>query len=534
MKPGQFVDALCNMLLQSLWFGVFLAVAAALIILGTRTATARLRHNMLVAALFVFAGALLISFIRPLLVISVHPDTAAAPIRFTIPNAYQATYKWRPTAFLQQHSQSIVMVWMLIVVLKTLQLLTGLKGVYILRRKQLSPAGDVLEGRLKALARQLGINRMVRIATSGMAKVPMVIGHLKPLILIPAGLLTALPPAAIEAIILHELAHIKRRDYLINLLVSSLEVVLFFNPAVLWIGALIRAEREHCCDDIVVAHTGSKKIYIEALVACEEYQAPATACAMALNGGKQHLLGRVKRIMYNSNASLSMTERAVLALTLLTTVLGTAAFTNADKISKLVSKTIHPAKNVAAHHAIKVPKVVPATKLAINAKHIVQHTDTDTVKTPKMFRTALFADSVKPIINTAMPVAPAAHSTPITPIRTKVGALFPPSPTSGQKQLYANPAYEPYKQPYKPFDDKAALTKLIPDLVSDGIIQNADDLRSFKLSNTEFIVNSKRMPDAIYQKYRKDFVPVPLDDKPHDWAWLHNFDDKDPVTDASL
>jgi bla regulator protein BlaR1 len=80
----------------------------------------------------------------------------------------------------------------------------------------------------------------------------MVIGNLKPVILMPIGLLTALTTEEVEAILMHELAHIKRRDYLVNLLQSLMEIVFFFNPAVLWISQLIKAERENCCDDLAL------------------------------------------------------------------------------------------------------------------------------------------------------------------------------------------------------------------------------------------------------------------------------------------
>jgi beta-lactamase regulating signal transducer with metallopeptidase domain len=110
--------------------------------------------------------------------------------------------------------------------------------------------------------------------------------------------LTALPPSAIEAILVHELAHVGRRDYLINLMVSLIEVIFFFNPAVLWLASLIKAERENCCDDIVVAQTSNKTAYIRALVACQEYHLAVPAYAMALRGHKNHLLNRVTRMDY--------------------------------------------------------------------------------------------------------------------------------------------------------------------------------------------------------------------------------------------
>ena len=90
---------------------------------------------------------------------------------------------------------------------------------------------------------------------SSLAGVPVVVGYCA-VILMPVGLLTGLPAGQIEAILLHELAHIRRRDYLVNLLQTFVEGLLFYHPAVWWISAVIRAEREHCCDDAVVSTQG--------------------------------------------------------------------------------------------------------------------------------------------------------------------------------------------------------------------------------------------------------------------------------------
>jgi hypothetical protein len=166
---------------------------------------------------------------------------------------------------------------------------------------------------------------------SGIAKLPMVLGHFKPVILIPIGLLTALSTEEVESILVHELAHIRRKDYLVNLLQNLMEILFFFNPAVLWVSALIKAERENCCDDIVVAQTGSKVSYIKALVSCQEYQSAIPAYAMGLGGNSDHFLQRVKRMLSNNNQSLNKVEKMVLTICLIFAVLLTAAFSKSGK-----------------------------------------------------------------------------------------------------------------------------------------------------------------------------------------------------------
>jgi len=172
----------------------------------------------------------------------------------------------------------------------------------------------------------------------------MVIGNLKPVILVPIGLLTALSAEEVEAILIHELAHIKRRDYLVNVLQSLMEIVFFFNPAVLWVSKLIKTERENCCDDLALAQNNNKVNYIRALVSCEEYQSSVPAYAMAFPGGRSTLLDRVKRLASNRNHSLNMFEKTMLAVCLVVLGLGVSAFTareHIEKALKSVAAVIH-------------------------------------------------------------------------------------------------------------------------------------------------------------------------------------------------
>ena len=119
-------------------------------------------------------------------------------------------------------------------------------------------------------------------------------GYLRPVILIPLGLLTGMPPAHVEAILLHELAHIRRRDYLVNLLQAVAENLLFYHPAVWWISGVIRTERENCCDDLVVAVRGNAYDYAVALTALEESRWTGEP-ALAATGG--NLMKRIHRLL---------------------------------------------------------------------------------------------------------------------------------------------------------------------------------------------------------------------------------------------
>jgi GWxTD domain-containing protein len=131
---------------------------------------------------------------------------------------------------------------------------------------------------------------------SCLADTPMVLGHFRPLILMPIGLLTGLPAGQIEVILLHEMAHICRCDYLVNVIQRLVEGLLFYHPAVWWISRVIRTERENCCDDVVVAASGNAHEYAVALAALEQNRCPGRQPAVAVTGGS--LVKRIHRLLY--------------------------------------------------------------------------------------------------------------------------------------------------------------------------------------------------------------------------------------------
>jgi GWxTD domain-containing protein len=149
--------------------------------------------------------------------------------------------------------------------------------------------------RLDGLAARLRVSKPAALLESCLADVPVVIGYARPVILMPLGLLAGLPAAQVEAILIHELAHIRRQDYLVNLMQTFVEGLLFYHPAVWWISGVIRAERENCCDDLAVAATGDARQYAAALAALEQNRWAAHEPALAATGGS--LVRRIRRLL---------------------------------------------------------------------------------------------------------------------------------------------------------------------------------------------------------------------------------------------
>lgn len=185
--------------------------------------------------------------------------------------------------------------WLAGVLLLSLRMLGGWLYTWRLLSRRTSPLAESWQQRLTLLREELRVSRPVRLVQSALVQVPAAIGWLRPMILIPTSALMGLTPRQLEAIIAHELAHIRRYDYLINLIQSAVEILLFYHPAVWWVSRQARTEREHCCDDLAVKVCGDALTYARALSEIEELRSASPQIVMAANGGV--LLARIQRLL---------------------------------------------------------------------------------------------------------------------------------------------------------------------------------------------------------------------------------------------
>ncbi|ANM29141.1 hypothetical protein ABI59_05340 [Acidobacteria bacterium Mor1] len=171
-------------------------------------------------------------------------------------------------------------------------------GWWKLRRIRLtaSPVDDAaLLQRVRELCDRVGIRHAVQVLASREVDVPAVVGALRPVVLLPASALLGMPPQMLEALLLHELAHVRRHDYLVNLLQAAAESLLFYHPAVWWVSRQVRDEREHCCDDLAVSLCRRRHDYVRALVDMERLRIRDTApLAVSAHGGS--LVERIRRL----------------------------------------------------------------------------------------------------------------------------------------------------------------------------------------------------------------------------------------------
>jgi len=226
-------------------------------------------------------------------------STLPAPRHRTSNASISKPWHIRVRSAVNAYMPELVIAWLVGVGVLSVRNLGGWYGVRQLRSQGVTPAGPNWQHVLTELATRMQVRQAVHLLESTICSVPIVIGHLKPVILLPASMLTGLTAQQIEAILAHELAHIRRHDYLINLIQTLIETLLFYHPLVWWLSRRIRVEREHCCDDLAVEFCGDRLTYARALASLEELRGPAYQPALAATGGGGggSLLERVRRIV---------------------------------------------------------------------------------------------------------------------------------------------------------------------------------------------------------------------------------------------
>ncbi|REL37042.1 M56 family metallopeptidase [Thalassotalea euphylliae] len=219
--------------------------------------------------------------------------------------------------------------WFVCVLFLTSKLLIEVTTTGRLARNQTIPTDPKLLARFSELAAQIGLNHTPRLVISLKAQVPMAIGWLKPVVLMPAQMLMGLNQAQLEMLLLHELAHIRRYDYLVNFLQTLIEILLFFHPAVIWVSKQMRQEREYCTDDIAVAHCGNAVAYAHTLAdtasLCQSHHCQnhrhETIPAMAVAASGGDLKARVVRLVDHSCTNEQAPGRLLAALVIIGSLL---------------------------------------------------------------------------------------------------------------------------------------------------------------------------------------------------------------------
>ena len=287
-----FAPALASALLHSLWQGVLLALAAALALATMARSSAAARHA--VAMLFLVAMVLGPS----LQFVHFWQQPAERVNEGWIPAMEDAEFVRGSGVLVQQSSPlaaAIVLLWLVGVGVVLLRYAGGLRAIRIMERGPHASLPPEWLARVDRIRHALGVTRDVAVRLTHDVITPCAARVLRPVIWLPASLLTRMPAEQLEALLAHELAHIARMDWLWNGLQCVLEALLFFHPAAWWLGRRIRQEREHACDDLAVAACGDAIALAEALTALERQRQSSPRLALAANGGS--LMQRIKRLL---------------------------------------------------------------------------------------------------------------------------------------------------------------------------------------------------------------------------------------------
>ncbi len=331
--------ALGWMVIHSLWQAMAIALVMGIAMIVLRKKPAKLRY-------WVANAALLMVFLAAVATFAYYYDFSkkSGEVRFIPENTLVTTASGLQIAqpvetkevaksalswdnfkdYFNQHIPLIVLVWVMGVALFILKLLGGISYCYYLRSRLNFPADEYWVETLDKLKDKVGVKQSIELVESALTRTPMVVGHLKPMILFPIGAINKLSPTEVEAILAHEIAHVMRKDFIFNIIQSVIEALFYYHPAVWLISNTIRNERENCCDDVAIEICGNSMNYAKALVTVQEMAYyPMYQPALAFAGNrKNQLLYRVQRILNQPQNKTNALEKLIATCMLVVVMMG--------------------------------------------------------------------------------------------------------------------------------------------------------------------------------------------------------------------
>ena len=341
----EVIQRFAGSLLHFIWQGAVIAMitAAGLRMLRHRSAEAR----------YAFAiGSLTCMLAAPLFTVAFYSQTGAVAMQLIVALKLASTEGQSAATALQASlwAQRILLTWCIGVLVFATRLVVGWR----LSWRLVKTADEILTPAVieifKNVRERLGLRGPIPLLAHVRLDSPVVVGWLRPVVLLPVSLISGFTLDQLRAILAHELAHIRRHDFVVNILQRCVESILFYHPAVWWISKRIRAEREHCCDDIAIRLCGSRKIYAEALIELERARQPRPALAVAAADGA--VLQRFRRVLGMSTSVVDW-QSAV----------GTLLFLGVWVVVGVwQSATLQATPAVAAKPVIAASAILPAVK----------------------------------------------------------------------------------------------------------------------------------------------------------------------------
>jgi len=265
-------------------------------------------------------------------------------------------------------------IWMSGVVLFSISLLLEMRKVYKLPRTGIIKTNHKLELIFERLIQQLQVKKVARLVISKNVDVPMVVGWLKPVVLLPLSMSLGLPAKQLEMLLAHELAHIKRYDYLVNFIQTLVEVLFFFHPCISWVSKQIRAEREYCCDDLAIHHSGNALAYANALTDAELLR-PHNIPQLAMAATGSNLKKRIFRVVGHQTCAPKYSSQwlvSFFSLVLVGSILGVSQVSGIVQTETATNTNASLEANSAVLEPIKTTPKTRKQALAANKPELVE------------------------------------------------------------------------------------------------------------------------------------------------------------------
>ena len=372
-------------LLHFCWQGTAVAVAYAVVDRMTSRAQSQVRYAVALAALI----------LMPMIVIATFAEEmrAATPAHINGQSTAQAFSEEKvdvrprtvlheiplassleePSDWLTMRAEQLLpwvdALWLVGVFLLAIRSMGGWLQLEQVRRRARNMVPEDVELGFRQICKQVHVGRSVALRVSNEVISPLAMGVWKVTVILPVSAVLGLPREELEAVMAHELGHIRRWDYLWNLLQMVLESVLFFHPAVWWLSRTVRERREVCCDEIAVRSCAGAAVYARALLLLEEQRTVQLRLAMALNGCGGSLLGRVRKVL---GEDMAMESRMTSGVSVAAAGALVIALLLGPKVGEAVAApVVNVARPVVAHVVTALPTRVVSKMIGVDTRVVV-------------------------------------------------------------------------------------------------------------------------------------------------------------------
>lgn len=374
----ELLNAISYTLIHSLWQAPVIALLMFVALKNSDTKKSTLRYNLAFASLLLIFGSAVFTFLYYYLkgmgvnanAVASSVETCAEPgaieaiVATTIPQSFNLS------TLLESNFDRITYSWMLGVALFSIRIIVGQWHINHIKSSLNYGISEDYQIKVNQLSRQLGISKVIRVASSHKVQVPMMMGHIRPIIILPIAAINHLSIEETETILAHEIGHIMRNDFIQNIIVLMIESLFFFNPAVWWVCNTIRTERENSCDDLSMFLYPNRFSYARTLVKLQNIQdMQQPILALQLFKSKNHLLKRIKRVLNQPNHESYVRERGIATALLFISLVTLSSATNYIKNDSWV--LIERLEDKPMELLTIVPKLLP--------NHLKENTDSEPI-----------------------------------------------------------------------------------------------------------------------------------------------------------